>query len=324
MKTENLLPENDPNLQLALQLGSTLESGDSISTIQDSLIQSLLDFKNQELDEIETLKEDSNDIWNLIDKKTNTPQNATIFSLTRKKSDTWVWATAATILMAAFIGIFWFTITLQQPTLIAQSKSTIKTVTLSDGSNIILRPNSSLYEIELSNTARTYKLEGEGFFTVSKDENRPFKVESIFGEVTVLGTRFNLSTWTGYSMVYLEEGSIKVENIGGSSAILKPGESINLLDSNIGSPQISDGTEFKDWIDNTLVLKSTPITQVIAELEHHYQVRIDISEMENKSELITGSVILTELSTTLNDMGIILGGTFREVNSNSFVFIPLN
>ena len=323
MKTEILLPENDPNLQLALQLGSTLESGDSISTIQDSLIQSLLDFKNQELNEIETLKEDSNDIWNLIDKKTNSPQNATILSLTRKKSDNWVWATAATILIAAFIGIFWFT-TLRQPTLIAQSKATIKTIALSDGSNIILRPYSSLYEIELSNTERTYKLEGEGFFTVSKDMSRPFKVESTFGEVTVLGTRFNLSTWTGYSMVYLEEGSIKVENIGGSSVILKPGESVNLLDSNIDTPQVSDGKEFKDWIDNTLVLKSTPITQVIAELEHHYQVRIDISEMENTSELITGSVILTELSTTLNDMGIILGGTFREVNSKSFVFIPLN
>ncbi len=139
-----------------------------------------------------------------------------------------------------------------------------------------------------------------------------------------MGTKFNISTWSGFSTVYLEEGSIKVENIGGSTAILEPGESINLFDSTIGDSKVSDGTEFKDWIDNTLILKSTSITQVIAELEHHYKATIDISDIQNNSEPITGTIPLTNLEETLNDLGTILGGTFRKVNSNSFVFIPLN
>ena len=57
---------------------------------------------------------------------------------------------------------------------------------------------------------------------------------------------------------------------------------------------------------------------------HHFKATIDISGMQNTSELISGTIALDELSTTLNDLGVILGGTFREVNSNSFTFIPLN
>lgn len=323
METQDFLPEQDQDLQLALELGVTLDSGGNIYSIQDPLIQSLLAFKAQEQQEITALKEVSDEVWKQIAKNTHSSKKATITPISVRKANTWAWATAATVLLTAFLGIFWFT-TLEQPNVIAQSGSSTETVTLPDGSEVILRPHSTLYELTFSETQRSYELEGEGFFTVSKDENRPFTVKSIFGQVTVLGTKFNISTWSGFSTVYLEEGSIKVENIGGSTAILEPGESINLFDSTIGDSKVTDGTEFKDWIDNTLILKSTSITQVIAELEHHYKTTIDISDIQNTSELITGTIPLTNLEETLNDLGTILGGTFRKVNSNSFVFIPLN
>tara|TARA_R110002124_G_scaffold120157_2_gene278018 strand:- start:4851 stop:5822 length:972 start_codon:yes stop_codon:yes gene_type:complete len=323
METKNFLPENDQDLQLALHLGITLESGESISSIQDPVIQSLLAFKSQEHTEIEELNKYSDDIWNLIDKEISTAQNAKILSLKTRKPNTWAWATAATVLIATFVGIFWFT-TLQEPTLIAQSKSRIEIVTLADGSQISLRPNSSLYEITLSESKRAYKLDGEAFFTVAKDVDRPFSVHTNSATITVLGTQFNVSTWGKVTNVFLEEGSVRLDVANTNSVILKPGEKATISDSGIAKPVSTDGTEFKDWLENTLVLKSTPIAQVIAELEHHYTVGIDISQMENKSELITGSIPLTDLSATLNDLGIILGGTFRKVNSNSFVFIPLN
>lgn len=323
METKNFLPENDQDLQLALHLGIILEAGDSISSIQDPVIQSLLAFKSQEHIDIEKLNKDSEDIWNFIYKKTDTAQSTKILSLTTRKLNTWAWATAATVLIAAFIGIFWFT-TLQEPTLIAQSKSRIEIVPLADGSQIYLRPNSFLYEITLSESKRAYKLDGEAFFTVAKDVDRPFSVHTNSGIITVLGTQFNVSTWGKVTNVFLEEGSVRLNVANTNYVILKPGEKAAISESGITKPVSTDGTEFKDWLESTLVLKSTAISQVIAELEHHYKIAIDISQIENKSELITGSIPLTNLSATLNDLGIILGGTFREVTSNSFVFIPLN
>lgn len=82
-----------------------------------------------------------------------------------------------------------------QPALIAQSDSTIETIILADGSEVSLRPHSSLYEIAFSNSERSYKLDGEGFFSVAKDTDRPFSVNTSSRTITVLGTEFDVSTW---------------------------------------------------------------------------------------------------------------------------------
>lgn len=323
METQNFLPENDQDLQLALEVGVTLDSGENISFIQDPLIQSLLTFKDQEQQEIAALKDISNEIWYQIAKDTQSTKKANITPITTRRTNTWAWSTAATVLLAAFLGIFWFT-SLDRQTIIAQSDSTIETITLADGSEIILRPHSTLYELAVSNTKRSYKLEGESFFKVAKDANRPFSVQANSGLVTVLGTQFNVSTWGNETNVFLEEGSVRLDLDNNEPVILSPGEQATISSTNISIPITTDVSEFKDWLNNTIVLKSTSITQVIAELEHHYKAVIDISDIENKSELITGTIPLNDFEETLNDLGTILGGTFRKVNSNSFVFIPLN
>lgn len=323
METKDLLPENDRDLLLAKQLDSALQSGEGFSSISDPLIQSLLAYQNNEHAQINTLTSESSEIWDKVFSETKPQKKARITSLPTRKTNTWAWATAATALIAAFLGIFWFT-NLDNPVLVAQSGDTIEMVTLADGSEISLRPYSSLYEIEISDSKRSYELDGEAFFVVTKDINKPFSIASDNGIVTVLGTQFNLSTWGNETKLFLEEGSVRLSDLHQNSVILKPGEkatiSQNLLSN--ASPAIAD--EFKDWLNDEIVLKSTPVSQVINELEHHFKATIDISGMQNTSEPISGTIALGELSTTLNDLGIILGGTFREVNSNSFTFIPLN
>jgi len=323
METLNFLSEKDPDLQLAKQLGAILNSGESFSSIQDPLIQKLLVFQKAEQTNHKQLSSDSVDIWDLINKETRPKESATISTLFRSPNNSFAWATAATVLIAAFIGIFWFT-SLDQPTLIGQSSSTIETIKLSDGSSVSLRPNSSLFEVALSNSQRAYKLEGEAFFNVSTNINRPFSVTTNTGTITVLGTEFNVSTWGKVTNVFLEEGSVRLDLVNKNSVILKPGETASLSESGISTPVTADINVLKDWLDNTLILKSTTVTNIISELEHHYNVTIDITEMENTSEKITGSIQLRDLKDTLRDLSIILGGTFREISSNSFVFIPLN
>ena len=323
METKDLLPENDQDLLLAKQLDSALLSGEGFLSIQDPLIRSLLAYQNKEHVQIDSLASESSEMWDKVFSKTKPQKKARTISLPTRKTNTWAWATAATVLLAAFLGIFWFT-NLNNPVLVAQSGTAIETVKLADGSQVSLRPNSSLYQIEFSNSKRTYELEGEAFFNVTKDTNRPFSVASDNGVVTVLGTQFNLSTWGNETKVFLEEGSVRLDDLNQNSVILKPGEKATISQNILSDASPADTEEFKDWLNNEIVLKSTPVSQVVNELEHHFKATIDISGMQNTSEPISGTIALNELSTTLNDLGIILGGTFREVNSNSFTFIPLN
>ncbi|OAN64612.1 hypothetical protein A8B79_00250 [Balneola sp. EhC07] len=323
METKDLLPDNDQDLLLAKQLDSALQSGEGFSGIQDPLIQSLLAYQNKEHTQIDTLISESSEMWDKVFSETTSQKKARITSLSTRKTNTWAWATAATVLLAAFLGIFWFT-NLDNPVLVAQSGNAIESVILADGSQVSLRPYSSLYEIELSDSKRSFELEGEAFFVVTKDINKPFSVASDNGIVTVLGTQFNLSTWGNETKVFLEEGSVRLSDLHQNSIVLKPGEKATISQNLLSNASPADAEEFKDWLNDEIVLNSTPVSQVINELEHHFKATIDISGMQNTSELISGTIALDELSTTLNDLGVILGGTFREVNSNSFKFIPLN
>ena len=323
MESQNLLPENDQDLLLAKKLDSVLQMGEGVSSIQDPLIQSLLSYRNEEHSIIDSLKSESSEIWDRVLSETQTPKKAKVTPIQTRRTNVWAWATAATVLIASFLGIFWFT-NLDNTVLIAQSGNDIQTITLADGSEVSLRPHTSLYQVELSETKRAYEIDGEAFFIVAKDVNKPFSVSSEHGIITVLGTQFNVSTWGDETNVFLEEGSVKINDLNQNSLILKPGERATISGNMLSNATQADLDEYKDWLNNVIVLKGTPVSQVIDELEHHYQASIDISAMDNTSELISGTIPLEDLNVTLKDLGIILGGTFREVNSNRFTFIPLN
>jgi ferric-dicitrate binding protein FerR (iron transport regulator) len=88
-----------------------------------------------------------------------------------------------------------------------------KTVTLSDGSKVILKPNSKLhYTRDFNTTRREVFLEGEAFFDIAKDHTRPFFVHCNTLVARVLGTSFTISpnAQTGEIEVAVRTGKVQV------------------------------------------------------------------------------------------------------------------
>ncbi|MBE7170132.1 MAG: FecR domain-containing protein [Williamsia sp.] len=88
-----------------------------------------------------------------------------------------------------------------------------KTISLEDGSWIILSGNSEIsYQLPFTNS-RNITLTGRAFFKVAKDKTRPFTVTS--GEITTtaLGTEFTVSAYEGSKsiVVRLYEGRIVIK-----------------------------------------------------------------------------------------------------------------
>lgn len=324
MDSSKYLPDNDIDVLLAHQIDDANQNKNRFEEIENELIQSLMHFKYSELKQIQSLSSESLEMWNSIIQKTQVSNKSNVHSIPKVKrlTNIRIWATAASLLLAAFIGIFWFVNS--KPSLIAESGSVIKNITLADGTLVTLRPQTKLYELSYSSSERTYELVGEGFFNVKKDPNRPFTIQTNTGSITVLGTRFNVSTWGNYAQVYLEEGSVELKTEAEHSVILEPGQVAKITNTTITDISFSNGDKFKDWISNLLTLDSTPLYKVIEEIEHHFDIKISISNIKNTSELITGSVALETVNQTLTDIGIILGGSFTKTAPNSYTFIPLN
>ncbi|MFK8008511.1 MAG: FecR family protein [Saprospiraceae bacterium] len=94
------------------------------------------------------------------------------------------------------------------------ANSEVQKLQLADGSKVWLNVGSTLsYPAEFSATERPIKLNGEAFFEVSKDQNRPFQVITNRTTVTVLGTEFNVRDIAVEKTfeVAVQEGKVQVQ-----------------------------------------------------------------------------------------------------------------
>ncbi|MBP7103938.1 MAG: FecR domain-containing protein, partial [Fermentimonas sp.] len=113
----------------------------------------------------------------------------------------WIVGAAATIIILIIGGIYLFNIENnieQYNTIIVPAGQRINLI-LSDNTNLWLNANTEFrYPTEFSKKNRTVYLDGEAYFEVSKDENKPFIVKTSKGDVHVTGTSFNVEAYSKF------------------------------------------------------------------------------------------------------------------------------
>ncbi|MDD4639493.1 MAG: FecR domain-containing protein, partial [Bacteroidales bacterium] len=81
--------------------------------------------------------------------------------------------------------------------IIQTSKGMEYPLRLADGTKIYINSGSRLkFPVSFKGKERVVELEGEAFFEVAKDSSRPFVVKSGDVEIRVLGTQFNLKSYS--------------------------------------------------------------------------------------------------------------------------------
>lgn len=191
-------------------------------------------------------------------------------------------------------------------TLSISTDAQILAYTFTDGTTVTLRPNSSLRQLEAPEGVERFELTGEAFFSVTPSQQRTFEVVTPDGVVRVLGTKFNVRTWFEGTRVYLESGSVGFSNDIGNVR-LQPGFEARALTS--GSPitvASANGATSTAWLRGELVLDETPLSEVVAELEHHFNIRLDLSP-DVASQSVSGRLMLGERDRTLDQLRMITG-----------------
>ena len=158
----------------------------------------------------------SGKLWNKIDK--NSPSTAAHHSYFK-----WM-AVAASVL--SVVGLSWYFLSKRQNTstigaaAIAMTRNIYNNTTrkmmlaLSDGSTVELSPTSTLsYSENFSSSKREVRLNGEANFDIAKDVSRPFYVYSNAVSITVLGTRFTVSSYesNNAAKVILHDGRVMIK-----------------------------------------------------------------------------------------------------------------
>ena len=165
---------------------------------------------------------------------------------------------------------------------------------LSDGSVVWLNASSSLrFPIAFNGTERVVELKGEGFFEVSKNAKKPFRVKLEEGaEIEVFGTSFNINAYEDEEMVKatLIEGKIGIA-VKGMKRDLVAGQQARVMKGQ-SSVIIADGVEMDEvvgWKNDLFVFKSLDIKSIMRQISRWYDVEV-VYASEVGNETFSGVV----------------------------------
>jgi transmembrane sensor len=169
---------------------------------------------------------------------------------------------------------------------VATSRGKQYRITLSDGSAVWLNTTSSIrYPASFGPGERRVEIEGEAYFEVAKDPERPFIVVARSGElnreaeIRVLGTHFNVNAYSdeGEISTALLEGSVKVKS-SGKEVLIQPGQKAGV--SAPGSIQVSpaDLEQAVAWKNGLFQFDNVSIATVMKEISRWYDVEVEFKK----------------------------------------------
>lgn len=187
------------------------------------------------------------------------------------------YAASIVVIISAAIGIYLYQ---NQPTEITLAEITeVQDVQLADGSEISLNEGSSLQYVEpFQNNERRLKLEGEAYFKVSKNPDKPFVVEVENVEVRVLGTRFYINRPEANQVdVLVEEGKVLV-SYNDQHEIVEIGQSLSV---NTNENTLTETIEHETGVDTfwktrKLVFDLTSIQEVVEVINKAYDSSVSL------------------------------------------------
>ena len=170
------------------------------------------------------------------------------------------------------------------------TENSIKKITLADGSVVHLNANTtlSLRKGKFNSKIREVWLdEGEVFFEVTGNPNRPFVVHTPGGLSTrVLGTSFNVQAYSELNkqVVSVQTGRVQVSRDDGENIVLEPNFQASFdVTSNKLTSRKTDGTLAAAWRDGKVVFQRAKADEIAFRLKQHYNIDLIYNESTYKN-----------------------------------------
>lgn len=176
------------------------------------------------------------------------------------------------------------------------SKDSIRKIILPDKSEVWLNTNSNIkYLPKFSKNERRVILDGEAYFNVAKNQNKPFRVETSAFTVRVLGTKFNVASYhtNEITETALYCGKIVIENRQTKEILLlNPGQKVQFSKKNKQFFVSNfNRQERNTWRNTYITFKNASLEEIIRKLRYIYNRQIEINaNRKNDTMTYTGSV----------------------------------
>lgn len=194
---------------------------------------------------------------------------------------------------------------------------------LSDGTVIWLNSRSTIeYPASFTGKNRTVHLNGEAYFEVAHNIQKPFIVETTKGNVEVLGTKFNLEAYADNDafVTSLMEGSVKV-TLGTKELLIKPDEMAILNQGDLKVVPIEDYNVYR-WKEGLICFKDETFNNIMSKFETCYGVTIKVENKKVLNARYTGKFRQSDgISYALRVLQKDVRFTFERNEENQIIYI---
>ena len=233
--------------------------------------------------DIEVKDFDSHKAWNIMQRKLSERRGAKVIKLPVFKRIMRVAAVVAFLLAGSYSAYYYSYILpgKQIVTASAGQGEKGKEIVLSDGTVVWLNKNSTLaYSEKFTGDKREVSLQGEAFFKVHHNAEKPFVITTPNAGVEVLGTSFNVKTNGDNTKVVVATGKVRVSNNSGSEkVVIVPGFSAEVSGVEVRKFR-TDDPNYLAWKTGEFSFSNTSLRDVVNDLNTWYDDKL-VLDAEN-------------------------------------------
>jgi transmembrane sensor len=212
--------------------------------------------------------------WQNINSKSHiTVKNRTKYLLT--KSYEYSLRVAAILLIGLLSWYLTSNINYQK---ISNSGSSVCVLSLKDGSQVTLNKDSKLkYPKFFKGRSREVYLEGEAFFNITKNPQKPFIIKTATTQIKVVGTSFSVNTnCNGNVEVIVNSGIVSFKDDNSKQQIILHKNDKGLFVKTKGEMEKSLNTDpnYLSWKTRKFVFDETRLKDIFDKIEKVYSIRI--------------------------------------------------
>lgn len=163
---------------------------------------------------------------------------------------------------------------------------------LSDGTQVSVNSDSRIqFPYSFQKEKREVSLVGEAFFEVAKNEKQPFEVHTRNSVITVLGTKFNVSSYSKeqFEKITLEQGAVSVKYQDQFYSLV-PGMQL-LIDTKTSTATINevDANLYSSWKEGLFRFQNMSLDDLTQKIERWYNVQFVFENDDCKTLRFTGA-----------------------------------
>ncbi len=221
-----------------------------------------------------------------------------------RRRPAWLFPSVAAAAAAALVVGIWPQIDGVGPVQTWHTDAEPRTVTLDDGSRIVMNRHSDL-SVRMDRKARTVTLsEGEAAFDVAHNPARPFTITAGQHSVRVLGTAFNVLNHGEHFSVGVERGVVAVTPAGGATSAavrLVAGQKID--QTGMQTPTLSQvaADQTSMWRQGMLVYRDAVLSDVADDLSRYFDKPVTV-DASARSMHFTGALRVGDEATMLKQL----------------------